>query len=140
MLQGDCSGVEAILKFHHVGMVVQSVSIANELCRERLKDDAPLVWGPVPAFQCVVAFSTRFPMIEFVVPEAESKLVKFLGGKSVLHHIAFAVENIRRPTPFSVADFIFDEPAPAVRGLLVNFLKPLGGLLVELVQEPKKSS
>jgi len=128
------------LKFHHVGMVVQSVNIANELCRERLKDDAPLVWGPVPAFQCVVAFSTRFPMIEFVVPETESKLVKFLGGKSVLHHIAFAVENIRRPTPFSVGDFIFDEPAPAVRGLLVNFLKPLGGLLVELVQEPKKSS
>ncbi len=126
------------MKFHHVGMVVRSVSIANELCRERLKDDAPLVWGPVPAFQCFCAFSTKFPMIEFVVPEAESKLVKFLGGKSVLHHIAFAVENIRRPTPFSVGDFIFDEPARAIRGLVVNFLKPLEGLLVELVQEPKR--
>lgn len=80
----------------------------------------------------------RFSVFEFVVPEAESKLVKFFGGKSVLHHIAFAVENIRRPTPFSVGDLIFDEPAPAVLGLLVNFLKPLGGLLVELVQEPKK--
>ena len=126
------------MRFHHVGMVVRSVSIANELCQERLKDNAPLVWGPVPAFQCFCAFSTKFPMIEFVVPEAESKLVKFLGGKSVLHHIAFAVENIRRPTPFSVGDFIFDEPAPAVRGLLVNFLKPFEGLLVELVQEPGK--
>ena len=126
------------MRFHHVGMVVRSVSVANELCRERLKDDAPLVWGPVPAFQCFCAFSTKFPMIEFVVPEEESRLVKFLGGKSVLHHIAFAVENIRRPTPFSAGDFIFDEPAPAIRGLLVNFLKPLAGLLVELVQEPKK--
>ncbi|MGH7395525.1 MAG: hypothetical protein ACREJF_08005 [Candidatus Methylomirabilales bacterium] len=77
-------------------------------------------------------------MIEFIVPEAESKLVKFFGGKSVLHHIAFAVENIRHPTPFSAGDFIFDEPAPALQGLLVNFLKPVGGLLVELVQEPKK--
>ncbi len=124
------------MRFHHVGMVVRSVGIANELCQQRLKDDAPLVWGPVPAFQCLCAFSTKFPMIEFVVPEVESRLGKFFGGKSVLHHIAFAVENIRRPTPFSVGDLIFDEPAPAILGLLVNFLKPLGGLLVELVQEP----
>ena len=118
-------------------MVVQSVSIAEELCRERLRDDAPLVWGPVPAFQCVVAFSTKFPMIEFVVPEAESRLVKFLGGKSVLHHIAFAVDDVRRASPFSPGELVFDEPASAVRGLLVNFLKPHSGLLVELVQEPK---
>jgi hypothetical protein len=38
------------MRFHRVGMVVRSVSIADELCRERLKDDVPLVWGPVPAF------------------------------------------------------------------------------------------
>jgi hypothetical protein len=119
-------------------MVVRSLSIADELCRERLKDDAPLVWGPVPAFQCVVAFSSRFPMIEFVVPEAESSLVKFLGGKSVLHHIAFAVDDVRRPAPFSPRDLLFDEPAPAVRGLLVNFLQPRAGLLVEVVQEPRR--
>jgi hypothetical protein len=49
--------------------------------------------------------------------------------------VAFAVDDIRRPAPFSANDFIFDEPAPAVLGLLVNFLKPLTGLLVELVQE-----
>ena len=125
------------MRFHHVGLVVRSLSVANKLCQERLKDEAPLVWGPVPAFQCSCAFSTRFPMIEFVLPEAESRLAKFLGGKSVLHHVAFAVEDIRRPDPFSAADFIFDEPAPAIRGLLVNFLKPFEGLLVELVQEPR---
>lgn len=119
-------------------MVVRSVGVAEKLCRERLKDDAPLVWGPVPAFQCVVAFSTKFPMIEFVVPEPQSRLVNFLGGKSVLHHIAFTVEDVRNPAPFSPGDLIFSEPAPAVRGLLVNFLKPLEGLLVEVVQEPAK--
>jgi hypothetical protein len=125
------------MKFHHVGMVVRSVSVAENLCRERLKDNEPLVWGPVPAFQCGVAFSTRFPMIEFVVPEPESRLVKFLEGKSVLHHIAFAVEDVRNPVPFSPDALIFDKPAYApVQGLLVNFLKPLEGLLVELVQEP----
>lgn len=128
------------MRFHHVGMVVRSVSVAEKLCRERLKDEAPLVWGPVSAFQCVVAFSTRFPMIEFVVPEPESRLVKFLGGKSVLHHIAFAVEDVRRPAPFSPGDLIFSEPAAAVRGLLVNFLKPFEGLLVEVVQEPWSKS
>jgi len=128
------------MKFHHVGMVVRSVSVAEKLCRERLKDNAPLVWGPVPAFECVVAFSTRFPMIEFVVPEPESRLVKFLGGKSALHHIAFAVADVRHPAPFSPGDLIFDEPAPAVRGLLVNFLKPFEGLLVEVVQEPGSKS
>ena len=128
------------MRFHHVGTVVRSVSVAEKLSRERLKDDVPLVWGPVPAFQCVVAFSTRFPMIEFVVPEPEARLVKFLGGKSVLHHIAFAVEDVRRPTPFLPSDLIFDEPAPAVRGLLVNFLNPFEGLLVEVVQEPRSKS
>ena len=125
------------MKFHHVGMVVRSVSVAENLCRERLKDIETLVWGPVPAFQCSVAFSTRFPMIEFVVPEPESRLVKFLEGKSVLHHIAFAVEDVRNPVLFSPGTLIFDEPAYApVQGLLVNFLKPLEGLLVEVVQEP----
>ena len=129
------------MKFHHVGMVVRSVSVAENLCRQRLKDNEPLVWGPVPAFQCSVAFSTRFAMIEFVVPEAESRLVKFLGGKSILHHIAFAVEDVRNPLPFSPADLIFDEPAVApVQGLLVNFLNPLEGLLVEVVQEPRRKS
>ena len=123
------------MKFHHVGMVVRSVSVAENLCRERLKDNEPLVWGPVPAFQCAVAFSTGFPVIEFVVPEPDSKLVKFLGGKSVLHHIAFAVEDVRNPAPFSPGDLIFDEPAIApVQRLLVNFLNPLEGLLVEVVQ------
>ena len=125
------------MKFHHAGMVVRSVSVAEKLCRQRLNDNAPLIWGPVPAFQCAVAFSTRFPMLEFVVPELESRLVKFLGGKSILHHIAFAVDDVRNPVPFSPADLIFDEPAVVpVQGLLVNFLQPLEGLLVEVVQEP----
>jgi hypothetical protein len=129
------------MKFHHVGMVVRSVSVAENLCRQRLDDNEPLVWGPVPVFQCAVAFSTRFPMIEFVVPEPESRLVKFLEGKSVLHHIAFAVEDVRNPVPFSPGALIFDEPAYApVQGLLVNFLKPLDGLLVEVVQAPGASS
>ena len=129
------------MKFHHVGMVVRSVSVAEKLCRQRLNDDATLIWGPVPAFQCAVAFSTRYPMIEFVVPEPESRLVKFLEGKSVLHHIAFAVEDVRNPVPFSPGALIFDEPAYApVQGLLVNFLKPLEGLLVEVVQEPRSKS
>lgn len=124
------------MKFHHVGMVVRAVSVAENLCREILKDNEPLVWGPVPAFQCAVAFSTRFAMIEFVVPEPESRLVKFLGGKSILHHIAFAVGDVRKPLPFSPGTLIFDEPATApVQGLLVNFLQPLEGLLVEVVQE-----
>jgi hypothetical protein len=80
-------------------------------------------------------------MIEFVVPEPESRLVKFLEGKSVLHHIAFAVEDVRNPVPFSPGALIFDEPAYApVQGLLVNFLKPLDGLLVEVVQAPGASS
>jgi hypothetical protein len=43
--------------------------------------------------------------------------------------------------PFSPGDLIFDEPAVApVQGLLVNFLKPLEGLLVEVVQEPRSKS
>ena len=129
------------MKFHHVGMVVRSVSVAENLCRERLRDSEPLVWGPVPAFDCAVAFSTRFPMIEFVVPEPESRLVNFLGGKSILHHMAFAVEDVRNPLPFSPGDLIFDEPAAApVQRLLVNFLKPLEGLLVEVVQELRINS
>jgi hypothetical protein len=129
------------MKFHHVGMVVRSVSVAENLCRQRLNDHAPLIWGPVPAFQCTVAFSTRYAMIEFVVPEPESRLINFLGGKSILHHIAFAVEDVRNPAPFSPADLIFDEPAAApVQGLLVNFLTPLEGLLVEVVQQPRSES
>ena len=111
------------MKFHHVGMVVRSVSVAENLCRERLKDNEPLVWGPVPAFQCGVAFSTRFPMIEFVVPEPESRLVKFLEGKSVLHHIAFAVEDVRNPVPFSPS-YSMNQRTPPSRGSWSTFSNP----------------
>jgi len=48
------------------------------------------------------------------------------------------VDDVRRASPFSPGELLFAEPASAIRGLLVNFLKPHGGLLVELVQEPKK--
>jgi hypothetical protein len=64
-------------------------------------------------------------MIEFVVPEPDSKLADSLGGKSVLHHVAFAVDDVRNPLPFSQGDLIFDEPAIA----------PVQRLLVEVVEE-----
>ena len=69
-------------------------------------------------------------------PDPDSKLVKFLGGKSILHHIAFAVKDVRNPAPFSPGDLIFAGPAIApVQRLLVSFLNPLEGLLFEVVQE-----
>ena len=116
------------MKFHHVGMVVRSVSVAEKLCRERLKDNEPLVWGPVPAFQCAVAFSTRFPMIEFVVPEPESRLVKFLGASpsSTTSRLPSRTSGIlclfRRVTSYSMSQRL----SPS-RGFWSTFSNPLRG-------------
>ncbi len=42
------------MKFHHVGMVLRLVSVAEKLCRQRLKDDEPRPGGRFRPFSVLL--------------------------------------------------------------------------------------
>lgn len=118
-------------RFHHVGVLVRSEGEALVALRA-MTGSAPerLPFERVEAFQCRCAFPT--PGIELVVPDPGSRLAKYLDrSETALHHIALLVPDIER----DLWDHprLFPEPAVGARGLLVNFLEPRAGVLVELV-------
>ena len=98
------------------------------------KTEAAFVLTPEEAGACV----------ELIAPaggnEGLQKFIDKSGGKHVLHHIAFAVEDLagalaaldRAGTPL-----IDKVPRPGARGHQVGFLHPraTGGVLVELVSD-----
>ena len=96
----------------------------------RWDEDHPFRWERVEEFACTCAFLSHHPAIEFVVPDEGSRLAKYIStSPTVLHHLAFAVENryqIREPLMFPLW-------ARGARNLTVNFAAPRDGILVEYV-------
>jgi len=117
--------------FHHVGIIVPDFSVADRMAR-RFGATTPVPFETVEAFSCWCAFLDPHRQVELVLPMPQSRLAKFLteGQKSALHHVAFAVPDVRS-IPFPL---LFPEPAQGIQGLLVNFAVPEDGVLIELVQ------
>lgn len=117
------------MKFHHVGLVFPSRIDAERVARERFGEGA-VSWQRVPAFACDCTFLAGHPMIELVVPDAGSRLAKYLGASpTALHHLAFSLAPFEPfPEPMMFATW-----AQGANGLLVNFGTPRDGLLIEYV-------
>jgi methylmalonyl-CoA/ethylmalonyl-CoA epimerase len=82
--------------------------------------------------------------VELIMPKGgNAGLEKFLdksGGKSGLHHIAFAVDDLAgalRELDAAGVPLIDKTPRPGARGHLVGFLHPKAadGILIELVSD-----
>ncbi len=126
----------------HIGIAVKDLSRSIPLFEQLLntpcyKTETVEREGVETAF-----FQTGENKIELLqTTRADGPIGKFLEKKGEgIHHIAFAVENIRAEMKRLQAlgfELLSDEPKPGADGKIVCFLHPKGtnGVLVELCQD-----
>jgi methylmalonyl-CoA/ethylmalonyl-CoA epimerase len=141
---------DLIVGIDHVGVCVRDIDAAGQSW-------AGLLGGPVLDREDVAPQRTMAAFLRFAAPGAAVELICPMPGNAGLdrfldrrgdglHHIAFAVTDIRqaleRLTARGVA-LIDEAPRPGAGGHLVAFLHPkaMGGTLVELVERnPQKGA
>ena len=130
------------LQLHHVGLLMPTEEAAQQFMKLiGLEEDHR---GYVPEYRalCIFARGNGASPVELVIPQG-GKLSEYKDGKPVIHHLAFAVDDLKavqdeyaaKGMPCSTKSRC-REPAT----FIVNFLKPrhTGGILVEFVQEQRK--
>lgn len=126
----------------HIGIAVKNLDVSIPLFEQLLntpcyKTEAVEREGVETAF-----FRTGPNKIELLQSTREDGPIgKFIAKKGEgIHHIAFAVENIRAEMKRLQAlgfELLSDEPKPGADGKIVCFLHPKGtnGTLIELCQD-----
>ncbi len=135
-----CCEAEMIgMRLHHVGVLMPSEEAAAQFMRLiGLEEDYR---GYVPEYKalCIFARGSGASAVELVVPQG-GKLAEYKEGKPTLHHLAFAVDDLRA-VQASYAErgmpLLDNQPVLGAGEFIVNFLRPrhTGGILVEFVQE-----
>ena len=99
--------------------------------------------GYVPEYKalCIFAKGNGASPVELVIPQG-GKLSEYKAGKPGIHHLAFAVEDIRAVQAEYAAKgmpLLDEQPVQGAGDFIVNFLKPrhTGGILVEFVQNAR---
>jgi len=138
-MAGPCQVFMRDRQLHHVGILMPSEEAARQFMQAvGLVEEHR---GYVPEYQslCIFAEGNGGSQIELVIPQG-GKLAEYKDGKPVIHHIAFAVDDIAAVAADYAARNMPLLEARAVKGagdFIVNFLKPrhTGGILVEFVQK-----
>jgi catechol 2,3-dioxygenase-like lactoylglutathione lyase family enzyme len=115
------------IRLHHVGMLMPSEEAAAQFMKLiGLEEDHR---GYVPEYKalCIFAKGSGASQVE-------------LDGKPVLHHLAFAVDDLAAAQASYAGKgmpLLDEKPVQGAGDFIVNFLRPrhTGGILVEFVQE-----
>ncbi len=129
-------------RIEHLGIAIKSLETSDHLFAKLLgktpyKQEAVEREGVKTSFFMVG--ESKIELLEATNPE--SPIAKFIDKKGeVIHHIAFAVEDIKAEIERLKAEgfvFISEEPKDGADNKLVVFLHPksTNGVLVELCQE-----
>jgi methylmalonyl-CoA/ethylmalonyl-CoA epimerase len=126
------------VQLHHVGLLMPTEEAAQQFMKLiGLEEDHR---GYVPEYKalCIFAKGNGASPVELVIPQG-GKLSEYKAGKPVIHHLAFAVEDIRAAQAEYAAKgmpLLDEKPVQGAGDFVVNFLKPrhTGGILVEFVQ------
>ena len=129
-------------KIEHLGIAVKSIETSDNLFAKLLgtqpyKQEAVEREGVKTSFFSIG--ESKIELLEATHPD--SPIAKFIEKKGEgIHHIAFAVEDIRAEVERLKAEgfiFISEEPKDGADNKLVVFLHPksTNGVLVELCQE-----
>jgi len=129
-------------KIEHLGIAVKSIETSDNLFAKLLgtqpyKQEAVEREGVKTSFFSIG--ESKIELLEATNPD--SPIAKFIEKKGEgIHHIAFAVEDIRAEVERLKAEgfiFISEEPKDGADNKLVVFLHPksTNGVLVELCQE-----
>jgi methylmalonyl-CoA/ethylmalonyl-CoA epimerase len=129
-------------KIEHIGIAVKDLEAANEVYT-KLFGKAPYKTESVESENVSTSFfqigESKIELLEATAPE--SAIAKYIEKKGEgIHHIAYAVEDIRAEMERMKAEgFIIlnEEPKRGADNKLVCFLHPkkTNGVLVELCQE-----
>ncbi|MGA2992799.1 MAG: VOC family protein [Candidatus Korobacteraceae bacterium] len=127
------------IRLHHVGVLMPSEEAAAQFMKLiGLEEDYR---GYVPEYKalCIFAKGSGSSPVELVVPQG-GKLADYTEGKPVLHHIAFAVDDLGAVQASYAGrgmPLLDSQPVQGAGDFIVNFLRPrhTGGILVEFVQE-----
>ncbi len=131
-------------RIYHLGYAVRDIGAAARFYEENF--GARPTEPEVVEEQGIVAtmFRVGESQIELVQPTSpDSPVAKFLEKRGEgVHHVGYRVGDIRTTLERLKAEgvqLIDEEPRPGSRGTTVAFVHPkgMGGVLVELVQEPK---
>jgi methylmalonyl-CoA/ethylmalonyl-CoA epimerase len=131
-----------MLKIEHIGIAVHDLEEAEKLY-EKLLGSPSYKREEVESEKVVTSFFRSGPnKVELLAATEESSAIhKYLEKKGEgIHHIAFAVENIRAEMARLKAEgftLLNDEPKPGADNKLICFVHPKGtrGVLIELCQE-----
>ena len=126
------------VQLHHVGLLMPSEEAAQQFMKLiGLEEDHR---GYVPEYRalCIFARGNGASPVELVIPQG-GKLSEYKDGKPVIHHLAFAVEDLKAVQDEYAAKgmpLLDEQPVQGAGDFIVNFLKPrhTGGILVEFVQ------
>ena len=129
------------IHLHHVGLLMPSEDAALQFMQLiGIEEDHR---GYVPEYKalCIFAKSNGASQVELVIPQG-GKLGEYKPGKPVIHHLAFAVEDLSKvQTEYAAKGMplLDEQPVQGAGDFLVNFLRPRhsGGILVEFVQKTK---
>ena len=131
-----------MLKIEHIGIAVHDLEEAEKLY-EKLLGSPSYKREEVESEKVVTSFFRSGPnKVELLAATEESSAIhKYLEKKGEgIHHIAFAVENIRAEMARLKAEgftLLNDEPKPGADNKLICFVHPKGtrGVLIEHCQE-----
>ena len=131
------------MKLDHIGIATSEITEALELWQDRLGlslDHTEEVTEQGVRVRMLALGDTHVELLEPL--HGDTPVGRFLKKRGAgLHHIAVAVEDIRRELSklrASGARLIDEEPRVGAAGCLVAFVHPTstGGVLLELVQRP----
>src|SRR6185295_17570203 len=129
-------------KIEHIGIAVKDLAIANETYRKLLgvaHYKMELVESEKVNTSFFMVGGNKIELLESTDPNGV--IAKFIERKGEgVHHIAFAVENIRdemRRLKSEGFSLLNEEPKPGADNKLVCFLHPknANGVLIELCQD-----
>jgi methylmalonyl-CoA/ethylmalonyl-CoA epimerase len=127
------------VQLHHVGLLMPTEEAAQQFMKLiGLEEDHR---GYVPEYRvlCIFARGNGASPVELVIPQG-GKLSEYKDGKPVIHHLAFAVDDLKAVQDEYAAKgmpLLDQQPVQGAGDFIVNFLKPrhTGGILVEFVQQ-----
>ena len=131
-------------KIEHIGIAVQDIEVSNKLFtkifgKDSYKSERVESEGVITSF-----FQIGKNKIELVAPANEESIIsKYLSkNKEGIHHIAFAVEDIKKEMRRLKKEgirFLNEAPKNGADNKLICFLHPkdTNGVLIELSQEIK---
>jgi catechol 2,3-dioxygenase-like lactoylglutathione lyase family enzyme len=124
-------------KIHHIGIIVPNEEQVNFLMQLTGFERGLSVYVKEYQANCIFGKGDG-KLLEFIIPDVNSKLSKFNNGLGGIHHLAIETPDIKQTMEYLDKEFEIDfiEKEPVEAGdLRINFLSPImtRGIIIEFI-------